>query len=124
MYRSSDGIINWQEITLPEDRNVDCCVEWLTEVCFYDQHIRLKFHGDENNTTKYWQANTQDTLNSTPEWRKLSTNEIKEASCTFVPTTTGDWVRKIQKQTREVIFQRNDLETMIVIPQRILLQSE
>lgn len=44
LYRSENGI-KWTEIPLPEERDVDCCFEYLNEICFQDEEMRVRFTG-------------------------------------------------------------------------------
>ncbi|MDM8515680.1 hypothetical protein QUF76_05730 [Desulfobacterales bacterium HSG16] len=42
LYTSKNGV-NWTEIPLPENRNVDCCFEFVREICFQNNEIRVRF---------------------------------------------------------------------------------
>jgi len=50
-----DGV-DWQEIKLPENRDVDCCFERLEPICFQQNVMRLKFASAETGKTAYWEA--------------------------------------------------------------------
>ncbi len=124
LYRSTDGI-QWQEVALPENRNVDCCVEWLTQICFDKQRIRLKFDGDSTNKTEYWVTERLHVLKSIPKWHQLNhVDKEIEPECLFVPVTKGNWIRQASENTAEIRFQlkQNDHVLTVIIPKWISVE--
>ena len=123
LYRSTDGI-EWQEVTLPENRNVDCCFEWLTQICFAGQRIRLKFYGDYTNKTEYWVAYVHDILKPIVKWHQLNhVDKHFEKECFFVPVTKGNWIRTESENTAEIRFQlkHNRHVLTVIIPKWIFV---
>jgi hypothetical protein len=121
LYHSKDGT-QWQEVTLPENRNVDCCFEWLTQICFDKQQIRLKFYGDYTNKTAYWVAGMPDILKPIPKWHQVThVEQNTENECSFVPVTKGNWIRTESENTPEIRFQltQNDHTLTVIIPKLI-----
>jgi len=118
LYYSKDGT-QWQEITLPETR-VDCCFEWLTQICFNKPQVRLTFSGSKK--TAYWVANIPDILKPIPKWHQLNhVDKDIENDCSFVSVTKGNWIRTEAENTQEIRFQlkQNDHILTVIIPKFI-----
>lgn len=118
LYRSADGI-KWKEVVLPEDRDVDCCFEWLSGICFYNRKIILNFHGDTSKKTKYWTACIHDILNPKPIWHEIDKvdKSIKER-CSSIHAAKGKWVRTPSENGLQFLFQlkANQKNITIIIP--------
>jgi len=121
LYRSLDGV-DWQEIKLPEDRNVDCCFERLTRICFHPGAVRLKFEGDAAGAEASWEAGLDglDAPGPGPVWKPVAAAHegADESSCPFVPLGHGSWVRMEAEQSKWIYFKKNRmyLKTSLVIP--------
>lgn len=113
---SLDGL-HWQEIVLPESRNIDCCFEWLKQVCEVDGKIQLQFSGMDDEVVGYWSTTLNDSLTATPHWQKLEPEQVQPATqCQTTPLNQGDWQRKISTNGKLVRFQSMQQGNAVVIP--------
>lgn len=110
LHHSIDGI-NWQEINLPKERKIDCCFQYIKQVCINDSHIRLKFTGLEDTPVEYWTTSLNDSLKSAPDWKKTSPQQ-----CKAVELTSGDWQRKVAANQAEISFQSALQGFKVIIP--------
>ncbi|MDD2776306.1 MAG: hypothetical protein PHU06_10145 [Gallionella sp.] len=113
---SRDGL-HWQEITLPESRNIDCCFEWLKQVCEVDGQIQLQFSGMDDEVTGFWSTTLNDSLTATPHWQKRTPEQVQPATqCQTTPLNQGNWQRKLSPNGKTVRFQSTQQRSTVVIP--------
>ncbi len=113
---SRDGL-HWQEIVLPESRNIDCCFEWLKQVCEVDGKIQLQFSSMDDEVTGFWSTTLNDSHAATPHWQKLTPEQIQPATqCQTAPLGQGNWQRKPNQQAQSVQFQSTQPGNTILIP--------
>ncbi|MDD4963843.1 MAG: hypothetical protein PHI11_08000 [Gallionella sp.] len=113
---SRDGL-HWQEIVLPESRKIDCCFEWLKQVCEVDGKIQLQFSGMDDEVTGFWSTTLNDSLTSTPHWQKLEPEQVQPTTqCQTTPINHGNWQRKLSENGKTVRFQSKQQRSTVVIP--------
>ena len=101
LFHSSDGI-NWRMLTLPEARDVDCCFEWLSNICLRDKRIHLTFEGDAPERTAYFSTLRPNVTGIAPEWRN-DTNQTT-AACSPASLAKLDVTRTALKDSAEILF--------------------
>lgn len=114
LYRSSDGI-TWTSIPLPENRQVDCCFEFVREICFYRDRVRLRFEGGDTDGTgsviRYWSMKKSG--QQTPAlWQSVDTARVARQACESRKPDPGGWV--LADRGAEYVLS-NSLENRIVI---------
>lgn len=108
LYRSSDGL-GWTPIPLPENRNVDCCFEWIRQICFVEDVLRLKFTNNDQTTVRYWAADMANSREGQNVWRRLEPETSPGGqSCDSTVLGPGKWLRSSSAAAREVIFERRE----------------
>lgn len=113
---SRDGL-HWQDIVLPESRNIDCCFEWLKQVCEVDGQIQLQLSGMDDEVVGYWSTTLNDSLTATPHWQKLTPEQVQPAKqCQATPLNQGNWQRKLSENGKTVRFQSTQQRSTVVIP--------
>lgn len=116
LHHSLDGVY-WQEISLPKERNIDCCFEYIKQVCINKLHIQLKFSGMDDTQTGYWQTSIDDSLKTMPNWQKLDGGKIiLPEQCQAIALTGGDWQRTVTKNGEEVSFQSATQGFKVIVP--------
>lgn len=90
LHHSLDGA-HWQEISLPKERQVDCCFEYLKQVCPSDSLLQLKFTDMDEVKAGYWQTTRSESLKAAPNWQKSSP---APQQCRATSVTIGDWQRQ------------------------------
>lgn len=127
LYRSLDGV-NWKEIKLPGNRDVDCCFERLDWICFRQGAIRLKFASDATGKTACWEAGLDELAGSIgagrdgpgPVWKRtaIASDGEHETPCPSVPLGQGSWIRNESDRSGGIIFKRNDRRSnlSVIIP--------
>jgi hypothetical protein len=119
LYRSLNGV-DWQEIKLPENRDVDCCFERLDRICFHQGSIRLKFASAVTAKTACWEAGVEGLAGSGPVWRQIANDPDggNEALCPFVVMGQGGWIRRESDRSSGVIFKKDNRHSKfsVVIP--------
>ncbi len=122
LHYSTNGL-NWQEINLPKSRQVDCCFEWLKQVCVTDSTVQLKFAGMNDARVEYWQTTINESLKITPRWRKSLLQKIKKTQhCQTVPLGVEDWQRRPAPNGTEIWFYSVKQAFSVVIPRWLELQ--
>ena len=116
---SARGIksVDWREITLPENREVDCCFERLERICFHQGIVRLKFASFVTSKMASWEAEVGGLAGPGPAWKKLGSppEGDREHPCPFVPSRQGPWVRSIAARGDGVIFEKKDWYSKIAV---------
>lgn len=116
LHHSVDGA-NWQEINLPKQRQIDCCFEYLKQVCLSNSQIQVKFSGIDDVQIGYWQTTLNDSLSPSPHWQKTNAEKIIPPSqCETTVLTGGDWQRKISKNNLEISFQSTKQRFKVIVP--------
>lgn len=116
LHHSTDGS-HWQEISLPKPQNIDCCFQYLKQVCVVEAQIQLKFTGIDDTPVEYWGTTVSDSLTSTPHWQKLAPQQLKnDKLCQINPLTNGDWQRTLTADGNEVRFQSAIQGITVIIP--------
>ncbi len=129
LYQSNNGL-SWHQVLLPENREVDCCFEYIEQICFYNNMMGLKFHGASENTIKYWQifidsvdrASFKPEKKQLPKWNKMNLkNESGWKKCDSKSLTRGRWSRNEISETSEIIFthKQKNQTTQVRIPKFI-----
>lgn len=122
LYRSLNGV-DWQEIKLPENRDVDCCFERLNRICFQRGTIRLKFASAVTAKTACWETEVAGLAGIGPVWKQISNTRDSDmaAPCPFVPLGQGAWIRKESDRASGIIFKKNNRhsEISVVIPKSL-----
>lgn len=116
LYRSLDGL-DWREIKLPENRDVDCCFERLERICFHQGIVRLKFASAVTAKKASWEAEVEGIADALPAWRKTGSapEGDREHPCPFVPTRQGPWARRIAPRSGGVVFEKKDPYSKIAV---------
>lgn len=116
LYRSLNGV-DWQEIKLPENRNVDCCFERLDRICFHLGIIRLKFASAVTGKTACWETEVSEIAGIGPVWKQIGNprGSDQETPCPFVPLGQGAWIRKESGRARGIIFKKNNRHSRIAV---------
>jgi hypothetical protein len=119
LYRSMNGV-DWNEIKLPENRDVDCCFERLDQICFQQGIIRLKFASAVTGKTACWEAEVDGLAGLGPVWKQIGNtwDGDQETPCPFVPLGQGAWIRKESNKAGGIIFKKSSRYSKIsvVIP--------
>jgi hypothetical protein len=116
LHQSQDGV-HWQEITLPKPADIACCFQYLKNVCVTESVLQLKLTGLEDTTVSYWQTPLRTNLPPNPAWQKMSLPPIKKASqCQTVPLTSGDWQRKLSKNSLAIEFHSAAQRMTVIMP--------
>lgn len=110
LQHSIDGV-NWQEVSLPKERHIDCCFQYLKQVCLNNSQIQLKFTGIDDTPVEYWATGVTDSLKSAPDWKKTSPQP-----CQATAITTGDWQRKTSANGTGISFESTTQGFKVVIP--------
>ncbi len=140
LYRSLNGV-DWQEITLPEDREVDCCFERLERICFHQRTMRLEFASAETGKTACWQAEVSGLAGGgrlapqrrgriapqrrgriAPQrrglvWQKIAAEQDgnRETPCPLVPLGQGSWTREESSRSGWIIFKKSSRHSKIAV---------
>lgn len=97
LYLSWDGT-HWRKILLPEDRNIDCCSELLSQVCVADRtQVHLTFNGDGSISPPFvsWSGTTDQWLVEDFNWIETQDPPPPNANCTsFDPSQSWDLAGK------------------------------
>ncbi len=110
LFRSENGL-DWEEIQLPEKRELDCCFEYLGEVRFHHDEVWLGFHG-QSDTLVYWSAPADGILHQ-PAWKRIvQENAVRPGPRTVV--TPGNWSR--QEDSSQVEFYNSFARLTIIFP--------
>ena len=116
LHHSLDGE-HWQEINLPKERNIDCCFEYIKQVCINKSHLQLKFSGMDDTQTGYWQTSIEDSLKATPNWQKLNSEKVTPPEqCQITTLSSGDWQRAITNSGEEVSFYSATHRFTVIVP--------
>lgn len=116
LHHSLDGV-HWQEISLPKERKIDCCFQYLKQVCLSESQIQLKFTGMDDTPVEYWQTTVSDSLKAAPNWQKTNTEKIiPPPQCQTTALTSGDWQRKITPNGAKTSFQSAHRNLKVEIP--------
>ena len=122
LYRSLDGV-DWQEIKLPENRDVDCCFEKLEPICFQQNVMRLKFASAETGKTAYWQAALDPGAVSAPVWQPVAHagDGASAVPCSSVLLGQGSWIRVESGRSNWISFKKNRMYARIalLVPRRL-----
>ena len=62
LHLSKDGV-HWQNINLPDTKNVDCCFVYLKQLCVTPTELQIKLTGTDDTSTQYWSSPIEKTLN-------------------------------------------------------------
>jgi hypothetical protein len=90
LFFSSNGLV-WQEMTLPEDRDLSNTVEYLTKICVQNQQtVHLTFEGDGNIGS--WHTDVEQMFASNPNWVSEDKAPAPSAECS---TSLGANAQKI-----------------------------
>ncbi len=94
LYCSQNGT-DWTEILLPEGRNTDSGFEYLDEICFFQNEIRLRFRDEEEETghTECWSAPVESIVFN-PVWKRLRHEDFESRQCSGTVVTRENWSRK------------------------------
>lgn len=116
LHHSIDGK-NWQEINLPKSSGIDCCFEYIKQICVKDAKIQLKLTGIDDTQQEYWETTVKDSVTTTPHWQKLAAKYVKNSNlCETKPLTNGNWQRNFSKNNEEVSFKSATIPITITIP--------
>jgi hypothetical protein len=119
LYRSLDGV-DWQEIKLPENRDVDCCFEKLERICFRRNAVRLEFASAATGKTAFWEAAVDVIAGTSPAWRRIGAarGDNAEFPCPSVPLGRGSWIRDEADGSGGVAFKKigRQYKISVVIP--------
>ncbi len=110
LQRSIDGI-NWQEISLPKERKIDCCFQYLKQVCLNNSQIQLKFTGLDDTPVEYWATSVSNSLKPSPDWKKVSPQH-----CQATAVTAADWQRKTSANGAQISFESETQGFKALIP--------
>lgn len=114
LHYSIDGV-HWQEINLPQARKIDCCFEYIKQICLLEPEIQVKFTGIDDTQAEYWAATVSDILKTTPNWQKLTPQQLKnDNQCQTTPLEQADWQRKTTDT--EIRFQSAEQQVSVIIP--------
>jgi hypothetical protein len=113
----STDAIHWQEISLPKPEKIECCFHYLKQVCVNESSIQLKMTGIEDAPIEYWQTSINDSLTTTPHWKKLTTEQIKnDQQCKAEPMISGDWQQQLARNGNEIWIQSATSSIKVIIP--------
>lgn len=116
LHHSIDGV-HWQEISLPKERKIDCCFEYIKQICINASQIQLKFTGLDDSPVEYWRTTVNDSLKATPVWQKLPPQQLNnQQQCQSTPLSNGDWKRKPSANASEIQFQSAMQHISVIIP--------
>lgn len=110
LHHSVDGV-TWQEISLPKERKIDCCFQYLKQVCLNNSQIQLKFTGIDDTPVEYWATSITDSLKPVPDWKKVNPQQ-----CQATAITSGDWQRKTSANGADISFESTAQGFKVVIP--------
>jgi hypothetical protein len=116
LYRSTNGV-DWQEIKLPENRDVDCCFERLERICFRQKVVRLEFTSATGGKTVYWQAALDRRTGSAPVWQPVAHagDGASAIPCSSVPLGQGSWIRVESGRSNWISFKKNRMYAKIAL---------
>lgn len=116
LYRSLNGV-DWQEIKLPENRDVDCCFERLERICFQQGRLRLKFASAVTGKTACWETEVERLAGPGPVWKPIvaARDGEQEIPCSYVPLGQGAWTRKESGRARAGIFKKIGRHSKITV---------
>lgn len=66
LHSSSDGI-HWQNINLPDTKNIDCCFVYLKQLCVTPTELQIKLTGTDDTNNHYWSQPLK-----TNEWHNIN----------------------------------------------------
>jgi len=116
LYRSTNGV-DWKEIKLPENRDVDCCFERLERICFQQKVVHLEFTGATGGKTAYWETGLGGIAGSGPVWKRTAraADGDPQAPCPFDLLGPGSWSRKEADRSGGIVFKKNARQTKISV---------
>jgi len=119
LYRSLNGV-DWQEIKLPENRDVDYCFEKLERICFHQEVMRLKFASAATGKTACWEAAAVGIAGAGPAWKRIgdALDDDPKIPCISVPLGRGSWIREEADRSGGIVFKKNGrhYKISVVIP--------
>jgi hypothetical protein len=116
LHHSKDAL-HWQEISLPKSRQIECCFEYIKQLCLSGDKIGLKFTGIDENPVEYWQTAVANSLTASPSWQKLSLTPAADfQQCENKSLTAGSWQRTLSKNGRQVNFQSPNSAFQVRLP--------
>jgi hypothetical protein len=119
LYRSQNGV-DWQEIKLPGERDVDCCFETLERICFHHGRVRLRFASATTGKTASWEAGLEGLAGTGPAWKQTDAarDAGRETPCPFIRLGQGSWCRTEADGSGDVFFKKNGghYKISVVVP--------
>ena len=70
-YHSKNGL-SWKQTVLPENRNIDCCFEYVNKPIFLFDSITLTFKNTEGTNVKSWTTDYESAMSNNPFWQAVS----------------------------------------------------
>lgn len=117
LFHSKDGIV-WKNAILPENRDIDCCFEWLTDIYFNKDSIYLTFAGIDDENKKSWCSNVFTVaIANNPVWESVKDNKLpKKNECSGIQLTSEN-LKKTKSEKDFVFTAKNENSGIkIIIP--------
>lgn len=70
-YHSRNGL-SWKQTVLPENRNIDCCFEYVNKPIFLYDSITLTFRNAGGTRVRSWSTDYESAMSNTPFWQPVS----------------------------------------------------
>ncbi len=120
LYKSSDGLF-WKKVLLPENRNIDCCFEWITDICFSNNSIRVSFRGDTEQTIGSWETIRPSNKKTGLIWNKVPPEkpEAGDIECSKKAVNHVNWQAILVRKMIKLEFDEPSKSSIIILPAMI-----
>ncbi|MBF0528413.1 MAG: hypothetical protein HQK55_03915 [Deltaproteobacteria bacterium] len=121
LYKSRDGL-SWSEVTLPANRNVDCCFEILEDQRAASDMLFLKFKSDTTGLSRCWDVDYQALALVKPPWREVPCADLSRISSHWVRVSAGNWLREEKSDSVNVFFRHSGWPVSVAAPKSLILR--
>lgn len=97
--------VHWQNINLPDTKNIDCCFVYLKQLCVTPTELQIKLTGTDDTNSQYWSQPLK-----TNHWHNINTL----SACSNTEIGFDDWQQSTHDH--QIWLESKQRQLKIILP--------